>query len=95
MGIDPAAIATEVRLGRLGRENAATRALRLLIEARVMIKRIDDRGVLAEVRGDSGSLRTVTFEIDRWFCDCPARGERCAHVRAVQLVTVPDRRRQV
>ena len=36
-GIDPAAIATEVRLGKLSRENAATKALRLLVSSRVMI----------------------------------------------------------
>jgi uncharacterized Zn finger protein len=87
-GIDPLAVGTELRLGRMFRENAPTRALRLLIEGRVMVQRVDDRGVLARVRGDSGAVRTVVREYDGWSCDCPAKGEKCAHVRAVMLCTV-------
>jgi uncharacterized Zn finger protein len=77
---------------RVGRETAATRARRLLIEGRVMLQRIDDHGLLASVRGDSGAVRSVAFHLGQWSCDCPARGERCAHVRAVQLVVAIDLR---
>lgn len=71
---------------RLGdRENAERKALRLLVTGRVMVKRLDSRGVLADVRGDSGAVRTIVYERGSWSCSCPARS-RCAHARAVQLV---------
>jgi hypothetical protein len=87
-GVSPAALGLELRVGRVSRENAATRALRLLLEGRVIVRRVDDRGILARVRGDSGHVRTVVCEFDQWSCDCPAKGERCAHVMATQLVTI-------
>jgi hypothetical protein len=34
-GIDPAAIATEVKLGRMFKENAPTKAMRYLVEGRI------------------------------------------------------------
>jgi uncharacterized Zn finger protein len=85
MGIDPPRVSEIPR-----RENAATRARRLLVESRVMIYRVDERGVLADVRGDSGVLRRVVWDTyaGLWSCDCPARSERCAHVRAVAAVVV-------
>lgn len=69
------------------RESAAQKAIRLLAQGRVQVRRVDGRGVLAEVRGDSGALRTVTYESGLWSCDCPARRD-CSHVRAVQQVVV-------
>jgi hypothetical protein len=44
MGVDPAAIATEVRLGRLHRENATDKAMRLLVEGRVQIRSCGPEG---------------------------------------------------
>jgi hypothetical protein len=37
-GIDPAAIATEVKLGRMFKENAQTKSLRYLVEGRIIIR---------------------------------------------------------
>lgn len=85
-GIAPESVGYELRLHH-GRENAPTRARRLLVEGRVHVKRVDRRGVLADVRGDSGEIRTVTYEHGLWACDCPAR-RSCAHVLAVQQVVV-------
>lgn len=89
-GLDPAAVGAEVRLGRTTRENAETKARRLLVEGRVMIRRLDERGALTDVRGDSGVLRRVIFDAfaELWSCDCPARSEKCAHVLAVAAVVV-------
>lgn len=87
-GLDPLAIGTEVRLGRLARENAPTKSRRLLVEGRVGICAHDQRGVLAHVRGDSGETRRVVFDrhAGRWSCTCLARSERCSHVLAVMSV---------
>ena len=50
-GIDPAAIATEVKLGRMLKENAPTKAMRYLVEGRCIIRFVDGERVLARVRG--------------------------------------------
>lgn len=87
-GIAPSAIG--YKLGRSGRENARTKATRLLVEGRVSITYVGIEGeVRARVRGDSGLLREVEFDraVGQWFCDCPARG-RCSHVMAVQAVVL-------
>ena len=68
------------------REDARARAVRLLAERRVLITRVLSTSVLAYVRGDSGELRTVTWDPRRGFrCDCPAIG-MCAHGHAVASV---------
>ena len=87
-GYAPEAIGTEIRLGCASRENSRTKSRRLLIEGRVHIRRVDNQGVLAEVRGDSGALRIVTYEGGLWSCDCPAKRDTCSHVRAVASVVV-------
>lgn len=79
------------------RESAADKAQRLLTEGRVTIRRVDDRGVMADVRGDSG-VHSVLFDprAEMWSCDCEARG-RCSHIQAVTAVVVaivPDRAAQ-
>lgn len=57
------------------REDAKTRAVRLLGERRVQIVRVLPTSVRAFVRGDSGELRTATWDPRRGFrCDCPAIG---------------------
>ncbi len=40
-GISPDSIGVELRLGRSGKKNAATKSRRLLIEGRVLIRRVD------------------------------------------------------
>jgi hypothetical protein len=70
------------------RENAKTRAVRLLAERRILITRVLPTSVLAYVRGDSGELRTLTWDQRRgWSCSCPAIG-MCAHGHAVASVVV-------
>jgi hypothetical protein len=60
----------------------------LLAERRVLITRVLPTSVLAYVRGDSGELRTVTWDPRRRFRrDCPAIG-MCAHGHAVASVVV-------
>ena len=72
----------------MARDDAKTRAIRLLGERRVLITRVLPTSVLAYVRGDSGELRTVTWDPRRGFrCDCPAIG-LCAHGHAVASVVV-------
>jgi uncharacterized Zn finger protein len=70
-------------------ENAATKARRLLAEARIRILEANDyAGTLAaEVRGDSSAVYVVAHDADGWHCTCPTRG-LCSHVRALMLVTV-------
>jgi hypothetical protein len=72
------------------REDAARKATRLLVESRVQVLRLDERGCVALVRGDSGLMRTVRFEHDRWTCDCPALGY-CSHAISVARVVVVNR----
>lgn len=70
------------------REDARARAVRLLAERRVLITRVLPTAVLAYVRGDSGELRTVTWDPRHGFrCDCPAIG-LCAHGHAVASVVL-------
>ena len=69
------------------REDAQTKARRLVSEGRVTIRRIGDDLIVADVRGDTAEVYPVTWDPDSWSCGCPALG-RCSHVRAVQLVTL-------
>lgn len=71
------------------RENAASKAKRLLQEGRVMVRAANGSSVDALVRGDSASLRHVCYEFGNWSCDCAYRGD-CSHIRAVRLVTLTD-----
>ena len=87
-GINPETIGLELRIGKVARENAATKARRLLVEGRVLVRYAGPEGIRAFVRGDSGCLRRVSYDSGRWDCDCPARGDKCSHVMAVQAVTL-------
>lgn len=70
------------------REDAKTRAMRLLAERRVLITRVLPTSVLAYVRGDSGELRTVTWNPRHGFrCSCPSIGF-CSHGHAVASVVL-------
>jgi hypothetical protein len=77
------------------REDAPTKARRLLIEGRIRITAANatEPFLAARVRGDSGAIYQVGFEPDGgWWCSCDARG-RCSHVLALQLLFVADERR--
>ena len=75
------------------RENAHSKGRRLLAEGRLRVIEVDEFAAvaMAEVRGDSGGLYVVGRDERGWFCGCPARG-RCAHMVALQLVTVLEPR---
>jgi hypothetical protein len=86
-GVDPLAVGTEVRLGRIGRENAPTKAMRLLVEGRVHVRSCGPEGVQAFVRG-SGHLHRVEHRTGApWSCTCAAKG-RCSHIIATQHVVI-------
>jgi uncharacterized Zn finger protein len=70
------------------RENATTKARRLLGKGRLTIVHADEGGVAALIRGDSAMAYRVTHAGGEWRCDCPAR-TRCSHVQALMLVTLP------
>ena len=85
-GIDPLAISTEIKLGRMFKENAPTKAMRYLVEGRCIIRIVDEDRVVARVRG-----REV-YDVEwshgsGWSCSCPARSTHCAHRLAVAHVT--------
>ena len=70
------------------RETAATKATRLLVEARVSVVRVDQRGAFALVKGDT-SMHRVTFDGSAWSCDCAALGP-CSHgIACARVVAVP------
>ncbi len=67
------------------REDAFTKARRLLAEGRVSILRAGHEALVARVRGDSARLYRAGYEDGRWYCACPAKSA-CAHVLALQLI---------
>ena len=69
-----------------GRENAVTKAHRLLAEARLTVERVDGSSIVATCRGD-GDVHRLGYERGVWRCSCPARG-RCSHLLALGLVVV-------
>jgi len=69
------------------REDSRAKALRILSEGRVTIKRVDPSGVVALVHGETG-FYIVTHDGARWRCSCAAIG-RCSHGVAVQMVAPP------
>jgi len=72
------------------REGVALKGRRLLVEGRVILRRVDERQIVANVRGDSAAVYLVSADARGWSCSCPARG-RCSHVIACQLVTLTPR----
>jgi uncharacterized Zn finger protein len=72
------------------REDARTKAIRMLGEGRILLEHVKGRSIVATVRGDSGAIYRVSHEAGGWSCDCEARST-CSHVRAVMLVTAPVR----
>src|SRR5687768_7537420 len=77
------------------RESAEQKGRRYLLEGRLVIERVDERGVRARCRG-GGAVYELGFDGSDWFCSCPAL-TRCAHLIALQTVTVryPPRRSTV
>jgi uncharacterized Zn finger protein len=70
------------------REDAATKARRLLSEGRVTLRSLVDVEIRADVRGDSARVYSVRWSPAGWECPCDAMAARCSHVHAVQLITL-------
>lgn len=66
------------------------KALQYIALGRVRIKHLDvDSGILyADVKSasQSGDPYYVRHDGGEWHCDCPARVNPCAHIRALQKV---------
>lgn len=61
------------------REDARTKANRLLLAGAVTVVYVKGRLVRAIVKGESGSFHDVHHEVGSWSCSCPAlRGSRTA-----------------
>jgi hypothetical protein len=70
------------------RENARDRGRRLVAEGRLVLRRVNEREILAVCRGDSGQLHELGYHPSGGFwCSCMARTQ-CGHLYALQLVTV-------
>lgn len=70
------------------RESASVKAARYLSEGRLVVLAVSGDHVTAECRG-SGQLYALGHDLGRgWWCGCPARTDQCAHLLALQSVTV-------
>lgn len=69
------------------REDAHTRGRRLLVEGRLIVRRVSDGHIVASCRGDSGVIHTVSGDARGFACSCPAF-RTCAHIVALSLVTL-------
>ena len=74
------------------RESAEAKGRRYLVEGRLRLRRVECDLVEADCRG-GGAIYQLGHDRRGWWCSCPARG-RCAHLVALQLVTVPGRPRR-
>ena len=71
-----------------GRESAAAKARRYLGEGRLTVEFAVGREIRASCRGGR-AVYALGLDSERgWWCSCPARGIGCAHLRALELVTV-------
>lgn len=74
------------------RETVADKARRYLAEGRLTVTAIDGDFVAGVCRG-SGAIHQVGHDPGRgWHCSCASRTDRCAHLLALQLVTVRSAR---
>jgi uncharacterized Zn finger protein len=67
-------------------ETVEQKARRYLAEGRLVVALVAPDEIRARCRG-GGAEYELGLEAGEWSCSCPARG-RCAHVIALQLVTV-------
>lgn len=73
------------------RESHQDKGRRYVGEARLTVTKVVGREVKAVCRGAGAFYQLGHMPGRGWWCECPAR-TRCAHVYALQLVTV-DRER--
>jgi hypothetical protein len=71
------------------RETLEAKALRLLVEGRLLVLLVDAEHIEARVRG-SDAEHVTGYRRGGWWCSCQAHrfGRRCSHIAALQLVTV-------
>lgn len=70
------------------RESVEVKATRYLAEARLTVTAVNGDHVAATCRG-SGEVHDLGHRPGRgWFCSCPVRSDRCAHLLALMSVTV-------
>jgi uncharacterized Zn finger protein len=67
-------------------ESAEDKALRYLASARIRLVLVNDRTVRGIARGSDRFYRFGWDPPDSWFCTCPARSDKCCHLRGAQLV---------
>lgn len=72
------------------RENAEAKGRRYLTEGRLLVVEVTDQRIRAFCRGDGALHRCGMDGGGRWWCMCPARGDRCAHLTALRLVCVAN-----
>lgn len=71
------------------RETFREKGTRYLTEGRLILVTVDPDRVIATCRGE-GSVYRLGYAGGRWWCDCPARSENCAHVYACKRVVAID-----
>lgn len=80
-----------------GRESANDKGRRLLVEGRLLVRRVDlDLGlIIAECRGDSGEVYYLGRDPTngQWRCTCREMKGKCSHLVALHLVTATSTRR--
>jgi uncharacterized Zn finger protein len=69
------------------REDARTKARRLLAEGRLIVRLVDEREIRAICRGDHGEIYSLGHDAGSWYCTCPAK-TTCSHLYALMSVTV-------
>jgi hypothetical protein len=68
-----------------GRESAALKAARLLVEGRVRLRLVKVGRCWARVNGTT-AVYDVGCVHGQWHCSCASYGKGCAHIRAVQAI---------
>lgn len=74
----------------MAREDALAKGRRYLTEARLQIVAVDSERIHALCKG-SGVVHHLGWGPGGWWCNCPALS-RCAHLAALQMVTVAPQR---
>lgn len=72
------------------REDAATKAKRLLGEGRLIVVAVDRRGVRATCRGEGAVHELGWRPSTGWICSCPVVTDQCSHLRALRHVVAVD-----
>lgn len=70
----------------MSRETVTEKAVRYLLDGRLLVERVDDEAIVAICAGDSGVYELSRDAGGDWQCSCPAL-RRCSHLAALELVT--------